>query len=80
MRASLRRFGEDLASNLTAAERRRFDWLKRPVWAWHAVRDVLVGPVLRFGGRMLDHLPDRLRPRVRGRDRRSNLAELRPPH
>jgi glycosyltransferase involved in cell wall biosynthesis len=80
MRASLRRFGEDLASNLTAAERRRFDWLKRPVWAWHAVRDILVDPVLRFGGRMLDHLPDRLRPRVRGRDRRSNLAEHRPPH
>jgi glycosyltransferase involved in cell wall biosynthesis len=80
MRASLRRFGEDLASNLTAAERRRFDWLKRPVWAWRAVRDILVDPVLRFGGRMLDHLPDRLRPRVRGRDRRSNLAELRPPH
>jgi glycosyltransferase involved in cell wall biosynthesis len=80
MRISLRRFAENLAPSLTPAERRRFEWLKRPVWAWHALRDIAVHPVLRLGGRLLDHLPERLRPRVRGRDRRASLAELRPPH
>jgi glycosyltransferase involved in cell wall biosynthesis len=80
MRSSLRRFGEDLAPRLTAAERRRFQWLKRPVWAWHAVRDVAIDPALRLGGRLLDRLPAHLRPRIRGRDRRPSVAELRPPH
>jgi glycosyltransferase involved in cell wall biosynthesis len=80
MRSSLRRFGEDLAPKLSAAERRRFGWLKRPVWAWHAIRDTAVDPLLRLGGRLLDRLPERLRPRIRGRDRRPSVAELRPPH
>jgi glycosyltransferase involved in cell wall biosynthesis len=79
MRTSLRRFGEDLSPALTEAERRRFNWLKRPVWAWHAVRDVAIDPVLRLGGRLLDRLPARLRPPIRGRDRRRRVAELRPP-
>jgi glycosyltransferase involved in cell wall biosynthesis len=79
MRSSLRRFAEDLAPSLSKRERRRFEWLKRPVWAWHAVRDGLVDPLLRLAGRALDHLPERLRPRIRGRDRRPSLAELRPP-
>jgi glycosyltransferase involved in cell wall biosynthesis len=79
MRTSLRRFGEDLAPALTEAERRRFNWLKRPVWAWHAVRDVAIDPALRLGGRLLDRLPARLRPPLRGRDRRRSVAELRPP-
>jgi glycosyltransferase involved in cell wall biosynthesis len=79
MRSSLRLFGEIHAPDLSATERRRYGWLKRPVWAWHAIRDVAVDPALRLGGRILDHLPDRLRPRIRGRDRRPSLAELRPP-
>jgi glycosyltransferase involved in cell wall biosynthesis len=80
MRSSVRRFAESLAPNLSAAERRRFAWLKRPVWAWQAIRDVAVDPALRLGGRLLDHLPDRIRPRIRGRDRRRSVTELRPPH
>jgi glycosyltransferase involved in cell wall biosynthesis len=30
----------------------------------------LIGPVLRFGGDLLDHVPERIRPAIRGRDRR----------
>ncbi len=35
------------------------------------IRNHLVGPVLRFGGDLLEHVPERIRPAIRGRDRRS---------
>ena len=35
------------------------------------VRNHLIGPVLRFGGDLLEHVPERIRPPIRGRDRRS---------
>jgi glycosyltransferase involved in cell wall biosynthesis len=76
-RAEIRRFVEIFGPQLTEAERRRLALLRWPVWAWRALREVAVDPALRFAGRMFEHLPARLRPRIRGRDRRPSLAELR---
>jgi glycosyltransferase involved in cell wall biosynthesis len=39
------------------------------VAAWALTK--LIGPALRFGGNLLEHIPERIRPPVRGRDRRS---------
>jgi glycosyltransferase involved in cell wall biosynthesis len=75
-RAEIRRFAEVFEPQLDARERRRLAWLRRPVWAWHALRGAVIDPILRFGGRILGLLPDRLRPRIRERDRRPNLDEL----
>jgi len=75
-RAEIRRFAEIFGPQLTPGERRRLALLRWPVWAWRTVREVAVDPALRFGGRLLDHLPERLRRRIRGRDRRPSLAEL----
>jgi GT2 family glycosyltransferase len=40
-------------------------------WTWIRQRamDRLIGPVLRFAGDLLEHVPERVRPRIRGRDR-----------
>jgi glycosyltransferase involved in cell wall biosynthesis len=76
-RAEIRRFAELFGQQLTESERRRLALLRWPVWGWRAVREAAVDPALRLGGRLLDHLPDRFRPRIRGRDRRPSLAELR---
>jgi glycosyltransferase involved in cell wall biosynthesis len=76
-RAEIRRFAEIFSPQLAESERRRLAILCRPIWAWRAVRELAVNPALRFGGRALDRLPDRIRPRIRGRDRRPSLAELR---
>ena len=35
------------------------------------IQNHLVGPVLRFGGDLLEYVPERIRPAIRGRDRRS---------
>jgi GT2 family glycosyltransferase len=35
-------------------------------WFWHRV----IGRLLRLGGDLLEHVPERIRPRIRGRDRR----------
>ena len=75
-RGEIRRSAELYLPTLTPSERRRYAWLKNPVRAWHAVRDTIVEPSLRFGGRLLDHVPERLRPRIRGRDRRPSVGEL----
>jgi glycosyltransferase involved in cell wall biosynthesis len=75
-RAEIRRFAEIFAPQLSPRERRRLAWLKRPVWAWHGARDLVIDPILRLGGRLIGRLPERLRPRIRERDRRSSLAEL----
>jgi GT2 family glycosyltransferase len=41
--------------------------------SWPAIRqrlmDRLIGPLLRFAGDLLEHVPERIRPRIRGRDR-----------
>jgi glycosyltransferase involved in cell wall biosynthesis len=75
-RAEIRRLAEIFEPQLSPPERRRLAWLKRPVWAWHAVRDAVVDPILRFGGRVVGLLPPRLRPRIRERDRRPSLRGL----
>jgi glycosyltransferase involved in cell wall biosynthesis len=76
-RAEIRRFAEIFRPELSEDERRRLAFLQLPVWGWRAVREVAVDPVLRLGGRLLEHLPARVRLRIRGRDRRPSLAELR---
>ncbi len=76
-RAEIRRFAEFFGEQLTERERRRLALLRWPVWGWRAVSETTVDPALRFGGRLLEHLPARLRARIRGRDRRPSLAELR---
>ena len=76
-RAEIRCFAEIFGPRLTNAERRRLALLRWPVWALRTVREIAVDPALRLGGRLLEHLPARLRPRIRGRDRRNSLAELR---
>jgi glycosyltransferase involved in cell wall biosynthesis len=76
-RAEIRRFARIFEPQLTEGERRRLAVLRRPVWAWRAIREIAVDPLLRAGGRLLDHLPARLRPPVRGRDRRPSTSELR---
>jgi glycosyltransferase involved in cell wall biosynthesis len=75
-RAEISRFAEIFGPELTPLERRRLARLRRPVAAWQWLRDSAIDPVLRFGGRLLDHVPERLRPRIRGRDRRPSPAEL----
>jgi hypothetical protein len=40
-------------------------------WSWIRQRamDRVIGPILRFAGDLLEHVPARFRPRIRGRDR-----------
>jgi hypothetical protein len=40
------------------------------------IRTELIDPMKRSGGRLLDHLPDRVRPPIRDRDRRPRLSEF----
>ena len=74
-RPELRRFTELHRASLTPAERRWLRWLRPPLVLWQGLRDYLIHPLLRAGGRLLDHLPQRIRPRVRHRDRRPHLAD-----
>jgi hypothetical protein len=76
-RAEIRCFAELFAPQLTKQERRRLALLRWPVWAWRALRELAVDPVLRAGGRLLGLLPERIRPPIRGRDRRPSGAKLR---
>jgi glycosyltransferase involved in cell wall biosynthesis len=62
-------------ASLTAAERRRLRLLRPALRLWQKLRDYLVLPVLKRGGRLLDRLPERVRPRIRHRDRRPHLAD-----
>jgi glycosyltransferase involved in cell wall biosynthesis len=57
---------------LTPGERRRLAVVRalRAI-GYFKVRNAVVHPVLRAGGRLLDRLPDRLRPGIRHRDRTS---------
>ncbi|HEU4980419.1 MAG TPA: glycosyltransferase family 2 protein [Solirubrobacterales bacterium] len=61
---------------LTPAERRRLALLGGPVAASRALSSGVLDPAKRAGGRLLDHVPDRVRPRIRDRDRRPRLAEF----
>jgi glycosyltransferase involved in cell wall biosynthesis len=75
-RPELRRFAETYRAGLTPAERRRLTLLEGPVRMSRVIRTELIDPLKRSGGRILDHLPDRVRPRIRDRDRRPRLAEF----
>ena len=76
----INRFAEIHGPQLTPTERRRLAVLKGPVRVSRALRSGVADPVKRSGGRMLDHVPRRLRPRIRDRDRRPRLAEFQRRH
>ena len=73
-RPEVRRFVELHGGSLTAAERRRLRLLRPALRLWQTLRDYLVLPALKLGGRLLDRLPERVRPRIRHRDRRPHLG------
>ncbi len=70
------RFVEIYEPQLTDRERRRLAALRGPLRASRAIRAGVLDPAKRLGGRMLDHVPDRVRPPIRDRDRRPRLAEF----
>jgi glycosyltransferase involved in cell wall biosynthesis len=72
----VKRFTDLYASELTETERRRLAVLGGPVRLSRLMRAHVVHPIKRRGGPMLDHLPERLRPAIRDRDRRPRLAEF----
>ena len=69
-RAEIRRLGELHGEKLSERERRRLRWLGPAVAGWRAVREGGIDPGLRLGGDALEHVPERWRPPIRGRDRR----------
>ena len=75
-RPEVRRFAELHSAELTEAERRRLALYRGPVGAARGINTSVIDPLKRRGGRLLDHVPDRIRPRVRDRDRRPRLAEF----
>jgi glycosyltransferase involved in cell wall biosynthesis len=72
-RREIRSFTTLFADRLDERERRWLRLLGPPVAAWRWFRETLLDPALRFGGRLLEHVPERVRPRIRGRDRRPRL-------
>jgi glycosyltransferase involved in cell wall biosynthesis len=76
-RPEVRRFAELHRASLTASERRWVWALRPPVALCQALRDYLVLPLFKVGGRLLERLPERVRPRIRHRDRRAHLADWR---
>jgi glycosyltransferase involved in cell wall biosynthesis len=75
-RPEIRRFAEIYRDQLTEAERRRLALYRGPVGAARAIDKSVVDPLKRRGGRLLDHVPERVRPKVRDRDKRPRLAEF----
>lgn len=65
-------------AGLAPQERRRLNLLRAPVALRHFVRAAVVVPALRAGGRLLEALPDRIRPRIRSRDRAVRTDDFRP--
>ncbi|HEX6586572.1 MAG TPA: glycosyltransferase family 2 protein [Solirubrobacterales bacterium] len=63
-------------SELTPSERRRLTALGGPVRLSRALSTGVLDPAKRVGGRMLDHVPQRVRPAIRDRDKRPRLAEF----
>ena len=49
--------------------------LRPAVAVWRVLRDYLFHPTFTLGGRLIDRLPERLRPPIRHRDRRPHLAD-----
>ena len=59
---------------LTAGERVRLRGLKlvaRMRRLWDRIRYGVIHPILRFAGDLLEHVPERIRPKIRTRDRRA---------
>jgi glycosyltransferase involved in cell wall biosynthesis len=79
-RPEIRRFAEIYRPQLTASERRRLAVLGVPLRISKAIRTGAIDPAKRRGGQLLDHLPDRVRPPIRDRDRRPRLAEFQRRH
>jgi glycosyltransferase involved in cell wall biosynthesis len=75
-RPEIRRFPEIYLGQLTEPERRRLALLRGPMGAVRAIDTSVMDPLKRRGGRLLDRFPDRIRPRVRDRDRRPRLSEF----
>jgi glycosyltransferase involved in cell wall biosynthesis len=69
-RAEIRSFAGLFAGELDDRERRLLRRLGPPVAAWRWFRETLLDPALIFGGRVLELVPERVRPPIRGRDRR----------
>jgi len=74
-RPEIDRFREIYWDRLTPRERRRLNLARAMTRSgllprWDDFNRAMVDPVLRFGGRMLDYVPDRWRPPIRHRDRR----------
>lgn len=68
-RPEIRRFPALFDRYLTPTERRRLALVRLPVSAFNWVRDRVVYPFLRLGGRVLGRVPKRVRPPIRTRDR-----------
>jgi hypothetical protein len=60
---STREFSSNLIDEYPVHTRLRWSWVRQ------RAMDRAIGPILRFGGDLLEHLPQRIRPRIRGRDR-----------
>jgi hypothetical protein len=71
----LKRLAELYESSLSPSEQRWLKVLKRPVHAVRFLREVAVNPLLRAAGKAVALLPERIRPKVRDRDRRDHLAD-----
>jgi glycosyltransferase involved in cell wall biosynthesis len=71
----LKRLAQLYESSLSPREQRWLRVLKGPVHALRLLRETVVNPVLRGAGRAVALLPERIRPKVRDRDRRDHLAD-----
>jgi glycosyltransferase involved in cell wall biosynthesis len=75
-RPEIRRFAELHSDRLNDSERRRLALYRGPVGAARAIDKSVIDPLKRRGGRLLDHVPERVRPKIRDRDRRPRLGEF----
>jgi glycosyltransferase involved in cell wall biosynthesis len=65
----IRRFVGIFRSQLTPRERRRLALIRVPAATYLECRDLIVHPMLRWGGELLENVPERWRPAIRTRDR-----------
>ncbi|MDP9228963.1 MAG: glycosyltransferase, partial [Actinomycetota bacterium] len=72
-RPEIRRIRELHSAVLTETERRRLSLLRGPMAFRNGLETRVVYPLLKLGGRLLDHVPERLRPAIRHRDRRDDF-------
>jgi glycosyltransferase involved in cell wall biosynthesis len=73
-RPEFRHMTDILTPLLSEREQRRLRWAKPVNIIYTQLRRVFV-PVLQFGGDLLEHLPERWRPKIRTRDRKPWLFE-----